>query len=249
VSGRGRLIVLLIGGSVCLVGLVRAVLDLPDFGRQQHPYGDAAIAAALHRHTANAVSAVNFDQRAFDTLGEEMMLFAATSAAVILLRRTQDERLATPRPTRVLPIVGRYGLLLLPATLLVGGYVVAHGNTSPGGGFQGGVVLATGLHLLYLAADYRALERLRPLAAFEVGDAIGAAAFAILGIVGVCTGAGFLANVLPTGQLGALASGGTVPLLSTAVGVEVGCALVVLLSRFLDQALRVRPADGRKEDR
>ncbi|WP_439680562.1 MnhB domain-containing protein [Embleya sp. MST-111070] len=248
-SARGRLILLLSAGGVGLVGLVMAVLRLPDFGRAAHPYGDAAVAGALRRHTANVVSSVNFDQRAFDTLGEEMILFAAASAAVVLLRRAPDERTVAPHPARVLPVVRRFGLLLLPPVLMVGVYVVAHGNTTPGGGFQGGVVLATGLHLLYLAADYRALERLRPLAVFEVGEATGAAAFAILGTVGVWTGAGFLANEVPLGRFGALASGGTVPLLNAAVGVEVGCALVVVLGRFLDQALRVRPADGGAEGR
>jgi multicomponent Na+:H+ antiporter subunit B len=55
----------------------------------------------------------------------------------------------------------------------------------------------------------------------------------------VATGAGFLANVLPTGTWGALLSGGTVPLLSIAIGIEVASGVIVLLTKFLEQALRI----------
>lgn len=241
-TARGRLWLLGVAGAVVLAGLVAALAGLPAFGRAHHPYGQKAVADALHRrHTANTVSSVNFDQRAFDTLGEETILFAASVGAVVLLRRTRGERDRAPSPGRVLPVTRRYGLVMLPAALLVGVYVVAHGNTTPGGGFQGGVVLATGLHLLYVTADHRALERLRPIAAFEAGEALGAAGFALIGTSVLFTGAVFLTNTLPLGSLGALASGGTVQLVNTAVGVEVGCGLVVLLAGFLEQAVLVRP--------
>jgi multicomponent Na+:H+ antiporter subunit B len=60
-----------------------------------------------------------------------------------------------------------------------------------------------------------------------------------LGIAGLITGAGFLANVLPTGRFGQLVSAGTVPLFSIAVGVEVASGVVVLLAGFLEQDLAV----------
>jgi multicomponent Na+:H+ antiporter subunit B len=129
--------------------------------------------------------------------------------------------------------------VLLPVALLTGVYVVAHGQLSPGGGFQGGVVLATGLHLAYIAADYRALKRVRPLAVLDIADAVGAGAFVMLGIAGLITGAAFLQNILPLGTFGRLSSGGLVPVLNAAVGVEVGSGVVVLLAAFLDQAVEM----------
>jgi multicomponent Na+:H+ antiporter subunit B len=131
------------------------------------------------------------------------------------------------------------GHLLLPVTLLIGIDLVGHGAITPGGGFQGGVVLGTAVHLLYLAGRYPALERLRPVSLFDAGEAVGTGAFVALGLAGVVAGGAFLANVLPFGTFGSLLSSGTVPLLSAAVGIEVASGVIVLLAGFFEQALRV----------
>ncbi|MGC5363471.1 MnhB domain-containing protein [Streptomyces sp. DT24] len=239
-----RLLVLAVGTAGLAALLVAACFRLPAFGGDSHPYGDRAVRAALARHTANVVSSVNFDQRAFDTLGEESILFAAVLGTVVLLRQTRDERQVEPAPARVAPHIRRYALLTLPVTLLVGLYVVAHGQLSPGGGFQGGVVAATALHLLYIAVDYRALERIRPVGLYQFGDAAGEAAYLVIGVAGLLGGSAFLANtLLPYGTFNTLASGGTVPLLNAAIGMEVACAVVVLLARFLDQAVEIEKED------
>ncbi|MGC0327927.1 multicomponent Na+:H+ antiporter subunit B [Streptomyces sp. SAI-170] len=239
-SRRLRLWLVLAGGAGLAVLLVAACLELPRFGGDHHPYGDRAVGASLARHTANTVASVNFDQRAFDTLGELSILFAAVVGCVVLLRQTRDEHRARPEPADVCAPVRRYALTVLPVALLIGLYVIAHGQLSPGGGFQGGVVAATSLHLLYLGADYRALERVRPLGLYEVGDALAASAYTVLGLAGLLGGTAFLANtLLPYGTFNTLSSGGTVPLLNAAVGMEVACAVVVLIAHFLDQAVEI----------
>ncbi|MFF4370802.1 MnhB domain-containing protein [Streptomyces sp. NPDC001594] len=215
---------------------------LPGFGGSFHPYADRAVPTALARRTANAVASVNFDQRGFDTLGEEFILFTAVLGAAVVLRRARDEHTVSPRPGRVLPTVRLAGTVLLPVALVTGVYVIAHGQLTPGGGFQGGVVLATGLHIAYLAADYRVLRSVRPRTVLDLADATAAGAFAALGLAGLAWGSAYLENVLPWGALGQIVSGGTVPLLNAAVGVEVGSALVVLLAAFLDQALEIETA-------
>ncbi|QPP08496.1 sodium:proton antiporter [Streptomyces bathyalis] len=241
---RGRLVLFLAAAAVVAVLLVAAFLGLPQFGGSHHPYGDRAVRAAFAHHTANAVAAVNFDQRAFDTLGEESILFAAVLGAMVLLRQTTGERRRPPRRARVSPPIRRLGMVMLPVALLVGLYVVAHGQITPGGGFQGGVVVATALHLLYVAADYGALERIRPLSPYEIGDAAGEAAYVVTGISTVLAGSAFLTNVLPLGTFGTLTSGGTVVLLNAAVGMEVACGVVVLLASFLDQAVEIEAPPG-----
>ncbi|TVL93257.1 MnhB domain-containing protein [Streptomyces sp. SAJ15] len=249
-TSRGRLWLFLAGAAALAALLALACLRLPPFGGPRHPYGDSAVAAALRRHTANVVSFVNFDLRALDTLGEETILFAAVVGTVVLLRQTADEHREEPEPARVPAGIRWFGTLMLPVTLLIGLYVIAHGPVSPGGGFQGGVVAATALHLLYIAVDYRALERIRPVGLYEVGDAAGEAAYVITGLAGVLAGAAFLANVLPPGDFGTVASGGTVVVLNAAVGMEVGCAVVVLLARFLDQAVEIEESsDPAERDR
>ncbi|MER6049156.1 MnhB domain-containing protein [Streptomyces sp. NPDC001793] len=219
-----------------------ACSGLPSFGTTTHPYGERAVAAALRQRTANAVSSVNFDLRAFDTLGEESILFASVLGATMLLRLARDERKNVPGPERVLPSTRLFGALLLPVTLLVGVYIVAHGQLSPGGGFQGGVVLATGLHLAYVAADYLVLKRVRPLEVLDIADALAAGAFTALGVAGLIVSGAFLHNFLPLGTFNQLSSGGLVPVINAAVGIEVGSGVIVLLAGFLDQAVEISEA-------
>jgi multicomponent Na+:H+ antiporter subunit B len=207
------------------------------------------VAGALARHTANAVSSVNFDQRALDTLGEEVILLASVLAASVLLRPARDERVRTARAAPVLPTTALLGYLLLPVTLLIGLDVVTHGAVTPGGGFQGGVVLATGIHLLYLAGSYPALQRVGPARWAPAVEALGVCGFVLVGLATLVGGGAFLANVLPTGTLGDTLSGGTVGLLNVAVGIAVFGSVVELLAQFLRQGEALEPATDRRGDR
>jgi multicomponent Na+:H+ antiporter subunit B len=72
----------------------------------------------------------------------------------------------------------------------------------------------------------------------------GAAGFVGLGLAGLAATSAFLANTLPLGHLGALVSGGTVQLLSAAVGVEVASGVTVMLAQFFEQALVISRESG-----
>jgi multicomponent Na+:H+ antiporter subunit B len=241
---RGSVAVFAVGALGLVALLLTAGGSLPDFGRTPHPYGDRAVNAALDQQTANAVMSVTLDQRAIDTMGEELILFAAALGTLLLLRRMRaEEEESAGRhsfgPEDVFDGLRLMGYLMLPVALLVGCYVVLHGHVSPGGGFQGGVVLASGILLAYLAGDLPILARLRPEPVFDVTEALGAAAVLVVGLGGLVAGATFLTNWLPLGALGDLLSAGTVPLLNIAIGVEVGSALVLLVAKFLEQALLI----------
>jgi multicomponent Na+:H+ antiporter subunit B len=235
-----------LGSLAVLAGLlVWGVTGLPDLGHPRGPYADLAPRIMLdERHVANAVTGVTFDLRGFDTLGEEMILFAAALGATVLLRaqRTEHEVEAaaaaeeergpgTPDALRAL------GAVLVGPMLLLGTYVVVHGALTPGGGFQGGVLLAGALLLVYAAGQVAAIRRVRPVALVEVADAIGAGAYMLVALAGLAFGVAVMDNVLPFGTTGSLLSGGTVPVLSIAVGVEVTAAVTLILSEFVDQML------------
>jgi multicomponent Na+:H+ antiporter subunit B len=128
----------------------------------------------------------------------------------------------------------------MPTTLVVGIDVVVHGHVTPGGGFQGGVVLATGLHLLYVAGRYRSMEKLRPMPLVETSEAAGTAAFAALGFAGLGVTGSFLADMVPMGSFGQLLSAGAVPLFNVAVGLAVASGCVVLLAKFFEQVFLVQ---------
>ncbi len=236
-----RLAVFLAGAAGLAALAVIALAGLPSFGNSFHPYRDHAVNASVQHATANVVSSVNFDQRGLDTLGEESILLASVIGAVMLLRAAKDETEVQPLSAgRVLESTRLLGYVMMPITLIIGMDVVAHGHLTPGGGFQGGVILGTGIHILYVAGSYPALQRARPVRAFEWGEVVGEAAFACLGVVAVFVGGAFLANIIPTGSFGNLFSGGTVPLLNGVVGVEVASGVAVLLAKFLDQAILVK---------
>lgn len=238
-----RYIVFSIGATGIAVLVTLAILKMPAFGGSSHPYRDASVPAAVRHSTANVISSVNFDLRGLDTLGEESIFLTSVMVVSVLLRPAADETerrdLGSGKPLES-TVLG--GLFLLPVILILGLDVITHGHLTPGGGFQGGVILGSGIHLLYVAGTYRILQRTRPVRPFEWTEAIGAGAFACLGISGVLLGVSFLANVIPQGTFGMLFSAGTVPVLNGVVGIEVGSGVVVLISKFLEQALTVRPA-------
>jgi len=132
------------------------------------------------------------------------------------------------------------GLALVGPVVLFGLYLVAHGHLTPGGGFQGGVVLATAALLVYLSGEYVTLRRVRPESVTDLAESAGAAGYVAIGLLGLAAGAAFLANVLPLGQPGALLSAGTIPPINLAVGLEVAGGFVLLLSEFLEQTLVIR---------
>jgi len=242
-SRSTRYMLFVVGGGLLTVLFVWGVVGMPTFGSTDHPYRDLAVHASAAHQTANVVSSVNFDQRGFDTLGEESIFFASVIGAAALLRPSKDEREQQHESGRVGHVMAStrfFGYVLFPLTLLVGLDVVAHGHLTPGGGFQGGVILATGLHVLYVAGKYDALEKLRPVTAFEHGEVLGALGFAGLGFAGIAISGSFLANFIPFGTFGAFLSSGTVEVLNFAVGVEIACGVIVLLSHFFEQAIELR---------
>ena len=115
--------------------------------------------------------------------------------------------------------------ILLPISLVFGGYVVMHGHLTPGGGFQGGAVAASGLALVIVAFSAGRLAGKKGL--FSALGSLGAVAFAALGFLGL-GGATFFANVLAGSGKGEL---NTVFLMDWAVGFKVlaGLSAVVLL--------------------
>ncbi len=85
------------------MGLVFGVAfcTLPACGAVVSPYGDLINRIAPEeRLVTDMVSAVNFDYRGFDTLGEEFILFTSVMGVSLLLRKLKDDR-KTAQPGRI----------------------------------------------------------------------------------------------------------------------------------------------------
>lgn len=247
-SRRARLILFAFAGPGLGAVLVLGMLKLPRFGHYHGVYGllVARVGVPL-RHATDLVTALNFDFRAFDTLGEEFILFASVAGVALLLRKLREEQEQQPsrgiedhRFAGASPMLRLISLALAPLLVALGAYVVLHGALTPGGGFQGGVVLAAGPIGILLAGRYLAMKRAAPEWAVEALECAGAAGYALIGLAGLVLGAVYLKNFLPLGTPGKLLSAGTMPLNSIAVGMEVTGAFLVVWTEFLDQALMVR---------
>ena len=83
--------IFLVFGVIFLLSFCYAVVDLPPWGDYRGPYGDVISRVGVYeRHATDAVNAINYDYRGFDTLGEEFILFTAVIGVMMLLRREKD---------------------------------------------------------------------------------------------------------------------------------------------------------------
>jgi multicomponent Na+:H+ antiporter subunit B len=241
---RARLGLFAVSAAGLAALLLWGVAGLPDFGHYRGPYGFLLNAAAPdERHVTNVVAAVVFDYRGFDTLGEEFILFASVMGVALLLREARGEPGRRGHAVRS-DAVRLVGLGFAVVLLLTGLYVVAHGYLTPGGGFQGGVVVASAFILVYLAGEYRGYRRLTPTPVVDLFEGSGAGGYAVIGVVSLLLGTAYLQNFGPLGATGTLASGGSIPFLNVASALEVAAAFLLLFTEFLEELSAVRPRNG-----
>lgn len=194
---------------------------------------------------ANTVTAVVVNFRGFDTLGEVTVLFlASTGLGSILFRRRKhlsglNPKRTAPQASRIVQVGGK---LLFPLIILLGAYVFIHGHLTPGGGFQGGVIIATGYLLLLVAFRKFSLKH----ANLTWIEAIAGVTFAGIGVLGLVFGQDFLENFLPTGTLNNLLSGGIIGIIYVAVGFKVAAELTGILDTML--SIRVDVEEENEEN-
>ncbi|MFW6040451.1 MAG: MnhB domain-containing protein [Thermoplasmatota archaeon] len=125
-------------------------------------------------------------------------------------------------------------VLIIPI-IIFGIYLIVHGHLSPGGGFQGGAVVASSTALLIVA--YGAIGKHKD--DFSSLESTGLTLFILLAFLGLGytmfynflagTG-GIFGGIVPLGSNpGYINTGGTVPLMNIMVGIEVSAALSLIL--------------------
>lgn len=126
--------------------------------------------------------------------------------------------------------------------VLFGVYIILFGHLTPGGGFAGGVILASSYVLLMLAFGRRFAEKNLSIPLASRLDCLGALLFALIAILGMGLGAlggcffvNFLYRDYLPGEPFRLVSAGTIPLSNIAIGLKVGASLflvIIVLSLF-----------------
>jgi len=204
----------------------------PHFVAGVKPVKDIYLAKTVKPLTvSNAVTSIVVNFRGFDTLGEVTVLFLAVTVLGSVLykkRHTLGERSVLFSSSSIVTAGSK---LLFPAIILLGAYVFIHGHLSPGGGFQGGVIIATGFLLMLLAYENYSVSH----TALSIVESLAGITFAGVGLLGFMHGGTFLQNFLPTGVLNNLFSGGVIPIIYVAVGFKVAAELTGVVYTVLNE--------------
>ncbi|EYE88370.1 hypothetical protein Q428_08200 [Fervidicella metallireducens AeB] len=111
----------------------------------------------------------------------------------------------------------------MPIALIFGLYVILHGHLSPGGGFQGGVIVAAAVVLVYLGYGHETTENVFNENLLKKSETFAAIMYAGFAFLGIFYGANFCRNVLADkmGAAGELFSSGTIFWMNFSVGFKV----------------------------
>ena len=203
------------------------------FGNAPMLVGEAILQqAAGEVGAANLVTSVVLGYRAIDTLGEIAILFTASTATALVLsavgnKPKQSSEQDTYHGGKILE---SSAALFFPLLLVVGLYIVLHGHLTPGGGFQGGVILAGAFFLPLLAVPGRGVRH----HGIALVEGFSGASFIIIGVIALFQGKAFLQPLFDNGEMGSLLSASSLPLLYIALGLKVGAELAGLLAHLAD---------------
>lgn len=123
---------------------------------------------------------------------------------------------------------------LFPIMVLFGAYVILHGHVTPGGGFPGGVIVATGVVMMLLAYGADKAKQIVNVNQTTILESLGALTLAVLGLLGIVMVGQFLEGVLGVGFLGTIFSGSNLAILNIGVGVKVAAGLITITYAMLE---------------
>ena len=238
------LVVVLITGGLLIYG----TLDMPYFGSTDAP---------IHTHVApryindskqevgvqNIVTSVLASYRAFDTLGEVVVIFTAGIGVLALLaighgarRNEKSDKITSYNDSMhkqhlVVRIVTK---MLIPFILLFALYVQFHGDFGPGGGFQAGVIFAAAIILYTMLFGLNTARRVINQSFMQLIAAIGVLLYASVGVVSMLNGGNFLDyNVLSLEPLAGQHLG--ILLIEWGVGCTVASIMIIIFFNFADR--------------
>jgi multicomponent Na+:H+ antiporter subunit B len=226
-----RHIVSLVLLAIVALGITLSLLYIP-FGIPKTKVGEHYIKNGKQETgAANIVTSVVVSYRGFDTLGEVTVLFVSAIGLSAVFATLEKKTKKELEPASVILFTGcRF---LFPLILLFGAYIFIHGHLTPGGGFQGGAIIASAFLLIYLGCRGRRISEKRTKAV----ESLGGLVFVVVGLIGLAVGGHyFLSNFLPKGILFSLFSAGIIPIIYIAIGFKVGSELAAIIDRLVEDS-------------
>jgi len=148
----------------------------------------------------------------------------------------QNRKRIEYEPGVVIRVVTR---MMCPFIIMFGAYLLTHGHLTPGGGFQGGVVIAAAYILFGMVFGRKEGRSAAPSFSLKCLASAGIYLYMGTGLVGIFLGYHFLANkvagIFPRGMLGELFNGGTIFWIDIGVGLAVASIFTELFYAFLEE--------------
>ncbi len=206
--------------------ILNTVLNL-GFGNEPGTVGKHYLDSTINNiGCVNTVTSIVVSYRGFDTLGEVTVLFLAATGLGAILYDKKSKKREIQHASLIVRVSSQ---IFYPIIVLLGAYVFVHGHLTPGGGFQGGAIIATGVLLMFMS--YRTFETNHNILSWI--ESLAGILFVSIGFTGLLLGHTFLENFLPHGVPNELVSGGIIPIIYIAVGFKVGAELTTLLDNML----------------
>lgn len=127
--------------------------------------------------------------------------------------------------------------MLIPIILMFALYVLFHGESGPGGGFQAGVIFASGFILYALVFGIETARAVAPGPVLRVLAAIGLLLYIGVGIATLLGGGNYLDyNVLAQNNVAGQHLG--ILLIETGIGITVAAVMVIIFFTFAERGAR-----------
>ncbi|MGR3273822.1 Na(+)/H(+) antiporter subunit B [Acaryochloris marina NIES-2412] len=174
----------------------------------------------------NALAGIIFRNRLYDTIFEVVVFTIAIMGVRFLLSDEQPSKKVhrfTDKPSIVLARLGATIASLVSIELAI------RGHLSPGGGFAAGVAGGTAIGLIAITSSSKWMQGIYQRWRAAMWEKISVLVFLVLAAI---TLAGF---ELPHGELGALVSGGVIPILNVLVAIKVALgswAVILVFIRY-----------------
>ena len=183
-------------------------------------------AVAQDSGVPNVVSGIILHNRLYDTIFEVIVFTIAIMGCNFLLANERPLGQVYQFPDQSSVLLARLGATI---SALVGIELAIRGHLSPGGGFAAGVAGGTAIGLIAMASSPELMQGIYQRWHAAIWEKISVLVFVLLSMM-------TLAGVeLPHGEMGALISGGIVPILNILVAVKVALgswAVVLIFIRY-----------------
>ena len=220
--------------AAAAVPMLFGVASLPrpgDDAAPAHAHATALYIEGGARATGadNLVTGVLLNYRALDTFGEVMVIFAALAAVMAVLTPAapgsgDGPGAGGPAGAQVSPVVAYVVRLTAPFIALFGAFVIFKGHVSPGGGFQGGVILGALLMLLSVVMGRGPRTPLIPAAAARWLQAAAPMTFAAVALLGL----GLTGSLLGFPADPGMAWARELMIIALELGIAIGVAAAIL---------------------